>query len=76
MSRFVQNGRVVTNALPGESLHNYGLAFDIYEIKKGKYITTLKNQIDLYKSYFKPEGFLWGGNWKKFVDGFHFYVEF
>ena len=73
-----KNGRIVTNAKGGQSMHNYGLAFDIvllYDIDKngtfetavwqGKYFDQVVRQL---KSY----GYEWGGDWKRFKDTPHF----
>lgn len=63
-------GPVVTNARPGESFHNYGLAFDVVEIRNGAALweNSRWNEIgQLGKSY----GLVWGGDWK-FSDKPHF----
>lgn len=61
----------VTNAKPGTSFHNYGLAFDGVEIVNGNAIweTTKQQQIvDTAKKY----GFYWGGNFVSFKDKPHY----
>lgn len=43
-------GEIVTNALPGKSMHNYGLASDWAYFYKGRY-TPLKPEDSLWKEY-------------------------
>lgn len=66
------SGKVITNAKPGDSMHNYGLAFDIVPVEKGK---LLWNRNDLFKKIGKigvDLGLTWGGNWRSFKDYPHF----
>lgn len=69
----------VTNAKGGQSIHNYGLAFDIVILKEinGKWVADWK--IDKYwlqvADYFKSKGFAWGGDWTSFKDYPHFEVK-
>ena len=68
-------GKIVTNAKPGDSFHNYGLAIDVVEIKDGKAIwknPRWQQIADLAKSI----GFKWGGDWKSFKDRPHFEFSF
>ena len=63
-------GQIVTNAQPGESYHNFGLAFDVVEIRSGQALwqnPRWREIGELGKSY----GFAWGGDWK-FKDLPHF----
>jgi len=67
----------VTNAKGGQSIHNYGLAFDIVIMKqndKGSWDIDWK--VDKYwmqvAEYFKSKGFDWGGEWKSLKDYPHF----
>jgi peptidoglycan LD-endopeptidase CwlK len=65
-------GKIVTNARGGESLHNYGVAFDICPVVNGKAIW---NDVSLFKKLGKigiDLGLEWGGSWKKFIDKPHF----
>jgi peptidoglycan L-alanyl-D-glutamate endopeptidase CwlK len=70
-------GKVVTNAKPGYSNHNYGIAVDMGVFKAGKYLDA--------SSPAEAEGFhakaaqvaekydiIWGGHWKTFKDYPHF----
>jgi peptidoglycan L-alanyl-D-glutamate endopeptidase CwlK len=65
-------GVICTNAKPGYSWHNHGLAFDVVPMVAGKAVW---NSDDLWKKI----GFLgtmvgleWGGNWKINPDRPHF----
>lgn len=81
----------VTNAKGGQSIHNYGLAFDmviLYDLDKNG--TFEKVSWDMLKdfdqdgqsdwmeavNYFKSQGFTWGGDWKSFKDNPHFQKDF
>lgn len=66
-------GQIVTNAEPGESFHNYGLAFDTVEIKDGKALwdNPRWNEIgELGESL----GLQWGGRFKSIKDLPHFEI--
>lgn len=84
-------GRKVTNAKGGQSIHNYGLAFDIvllYDLDdNGTFETASWDMVkdgDNDKKadwmevveYFKSKGWTWGGDWKKFKDYPHFQKDF
>ncbi|WP_432408580.1 M15 family metallopeptidase [Wukongibacter sp. M2B1] len=65
-------GNIVTNAKPGNSIHNYGLAFDIVPVENGK---ALWERYDLFKKVGEigvSLGLEWGGNWRSFKDYPHF----
>lgn len=64
-------GTIVTNAKPGESWHNYGLAFDVVEMEGGRALWSNPRwkQIGALGKNF---GFEWGGDWKSFDDKPHF----
>lgn len=81
----------VTNADSWQSIHNYGLAFDIVLLvdkdNNGTFETaswdTVKDfdkdrQADWMEivNYFKSKGWKWGGDWKKFPDAPHFQYDF
>lgn len=60
-------GQIVTKAKGGDSLHNYGLAFDVVDKDKGYNVDWNKiGQIG------KDAGLEWGGDWKSFQDRPHF----
>lgn len=58
----IENGRIVTYAKGGESYHNYGLAFDIVEIKDDEALWHNPNWYKIGKLG-ESFGFEWGGNW-------------
>ena len=70
-------GKIVTNAKPGYSNHNYGIAVDMGVFKDGKYLDELKpaeaeafhNKAAIIAEKYNIE---WGGNWKSFKDYPHF----
>jgi peptidoglycan L-alanyl-D-glutamate endopeptidase CwlK len=81
----------VTNAKGGQSIHNYGLAFDIVMLydndDDGNFEEASWSQIrDFDKdsvadwkevtNYFKSKGWEWGGDWKSFKDAPHFQMDF
>ena len=71
----VTPGRIVSNAKPGTSFHNYGLAIDVVEIKDGKALweNPRWNRIaEIGKSF----GFFWGGDFRSFKDRPHFEKSF
>ncbi len=64
-------GPVVTNAKPGTSAHNYGLAFDFCPIVNGK--ADWKN-IDTFNqcgAIAESLGLEWAGRWSHFVELAH-----
>ncbi|MXN91307.1 M15 family peptidase [Flavobacterium sp. Sd200] len=80
-------GKKVTNAKAGQSIHNYGLAFDIVLLtdknSDGNFETASwdiradndkDGQPDWMEvvNYFKSKGWMWGGDWKSFPDYPHF----
>lgn len=81
----------VTNAKGGQSIHNYGLAFDIVLLYdkdgNGTFETaswdTIKDGDNDGKSdwmevtnFFKAKGWTWGGDWRSFKDRPHFQKDF
>ena len=66
-------GKIVTHARGGQSLHNYGKAFDVVQIKNGVPIwEKLSNDIVNIASEL---GLEWGGHWNTFKDYPHFYIK-
>lgn len=70
-------GVKVTNAKPGQSMHNYGFAIDIalidVKVNKGEVIWDAgRLEWQLAVKYFKNSGWEWGGDWYKFKDYPHF----
>lgn len=73
----VPKGRRVTNAKPGRSWHNYGLAYDIAPSVDGKinWNYNPKDKEDLWNKVGEigiSLGLEWGGKWKTFRDVPHF----
>jgi peptidoglycan L-alanyl-D-glutamate endopeptidase CwlK len=71
----IEKSKVVTNAKGGQSYHNYGLAFDVVEIKDGEAVWDTENWNRIGKIGINY-GFEWGGNWEKFKDRPHFQNTF
>lgn len=84
-------GKIVTNAKGGQSIHNYGLAFDIVLLYdkdgNGSFETAswdINADFDKDKvadwmevvKHFKSIGWVWGGDWKSFKDYPHFEKTF
>lgn len=63
-------GNIVTNAKCGESMHNYGVAFDIAFDSATPYIGDWEKVGKIGESI----GLEWGGRWADFVDKPHFQV--
>ena len=69
-------GKKVTNAKPGQSFHNYRLAFDIVPIRNGKPVWgTSGEDGKLWQKIGAigvSVGLEWAGNWKTFTEFPHF----
>lgn len=68
---WVKVGTTVTNAPPGSSYHEYGLALDVYPLHMGAptFATPVSVRVvDLAKR----NGLSWGGDWKSIKDRPHF----
>ncbi len=66
-------GPIVTNALPGSSWHNFGLAFDVAELVGDKYHYPLAPAWWAHVGELgKSLGLEWGGDFHSFVDRPHF----
>ena len=66
-------GPVVTNAKPGSSWHNFGLAFDVAVVVNGQ--PTWPNDTALWSKIGelgKAQGLVWGGDFQSFKDMPHF----
>ena len=79
---FIQRPKV-TKADSWQSIHNYGLAFDIVMLygKDGNGTFELASwEMNKYwmqvVEYFKLKGWEWGGDWKSFKDAPHFQKAF
>lgn len=76
-------GKIVTNAIPGTSYHNYGLALDFailydkdrngsyetlsWDVTKDEDKDSIKDWIEI-ANVFKAGGWTWGGNFKTILD--------
>lgn len=82
---------IVTNAKGGQSIHNYGLAFDIVLLldknndgvfESASWDTKADNDKDgtsdwkEITNYFKIKGWFWGGDFKSIPDAPHFQKDF
>ncbi|MBM7678367.1 M15 family metallopeptidase [Gracilibacillus alcaliphilus] len=63
-------GNIVTNARPGQSMHNYGLAVDYFLVSKnGKTaLWDVNKNWRRVATIAKSLGFEWGGDWSGFKD--------
>ena len=75
---FIQRPKV-TKADSWQSIHNYGLAFDIvllYDKDNNETFETASWEQNKYwmqvVNYFKAKDWEWGGDWKSFKDAPHF----
>lgn len=67
-------GRNVTNARGGQSMHNFGLAFDIGVFRGRQYLPN-SAQYKAVGVLGEEMGLEWGGNWKSIVDQSHFQLR-
>lgn len=66
-----QYGPHVTNAAPGESWHNYAMAFDAVPLIGGKAAWSyddFKELWDIYGEGIRANGMYWAGDWKGFRE--------
>lgn len=68
-----QFGPIRTNAAPGQSLHNYGVALDAAPMRNGEIVWGTQNPDDmalwnLYGETVRSLGLIWGGDWRSFQD--------
>lgn len=61
---------IVTNAKPGQSFHNYGLAIDFFIVSDDgkRVIWTVNSKWQRVAAIGKDLGFKWGGDWSSFKD--------
>lgn len=64
-------GKIVTNARPGSSWHNFGVAYDITEFQNGRPVWESSNYT-IAGHIGEGLGLEWGGRWKSIVDRPHF----
>ncbi len=68
--------KIVTNAKPGQSWHNFGRAIDVAFYKNGQITWNgMENEVDLW-AFIGGEagkrGITWSGNWTGFSERCHF----
>ena len=73
-------GPKVTNALPGYSMHNFGLAIDMGVFQNGKYLddespAKADGFHRIVAAIAKNEGLRWGGDFKSITDTPHFELD-
>ncbi|MEK3995622.1 M15 family metallopeptidase [Psychrobacillus sp. FSL K6-2365] len=63
-------GSIVSNAPPGTSIHNYGLAIDYFLVSEdgNKSLWTVNDKWKRVAAIAKSMGFEWGGDWKSLKD--------
>jgi peptidoglycan L-alanyl-D-glutamate endopeptidase CwlK len=64
----------VTNARPGQSLHNFGIAIDVGLFDGGRYLPDSPLYDKAGKIGSSIEGLEWGGDWHSFKDKPHYQV--
>jgi peptidoglycan L-alanyl-D-glutamate endopeptidase CwlK len=64
-------GPKVTNAKPGTSYHQYGLAIDFCNQINGKLVWKVDKNWMKVVGLYKAAGWSWGGDWKGFQDQPH-----
>lgn len=62
-------GKIVTKSRAGESFHNYGVAVDFVFTKLG--YEASKEDWNTLGAVLRKHNFVWGGDWKVFVDQPH-----
>lgn len=70
----VRGEQIVTNARGGQSIHNFGIAFDIGVFEGSRYLRDSPK----YKAVGvlgEDLGLEWGGNWTSLVDQSHFQMR-
>jgi peptidoglycan L-alanyl-D-glutamate endopeptidase CwlK len=73
-------GKIVTNARPGSSFHNFGLAIDCGVFEGGKYLDASNSKkADLFHreaaKFCSKHGLRWGGNFKSIYDAPHYELD-
>ena len=70
---------IVTNAKPGQSMHNYGIAFDVVEVLPDgteDWGMSKPGNWDLMGRLGESIGLEWGGDWTGWQDHPHFQMTF
>uniref|UniRef100_A0A6H1Z898 Putative peptidase n=1 Tax=viral metagenome TaxID=1070528 RepID=A0A6H1Z898_9ZZZZ len=69
-------GRIITWAKPGQSFHNYGLAFDFVPMNEGKPDWKSLDKFQLVGEMGEDLGLEWGGRWPRKKDMPHLQMSF
>ena len=71
--KYGSKGSIISNAAPGTSIHNYGLAIDYFLVTDdgNKSIWTVNEKWKRVAEIAKSMGFEWGGDWTSFKDYSH-----
>jgi peptidoglycan L-alanyl-D-glutamate endopeptidase CwlK len=64
-------GKIVTNAKPGQSFHNFGVAFDFVPIVNGKAVWEDEALFARCGELAESCGLEWAGRWKNFKELAH-----
>lgn len=76
--KIINKSKVVTNARPGYSRHNFGLALDFGVFRDGDYLDSSEPKLSakvhkkVAETLADKYNLQWGGNWKTFKDYPHF----
>jgi len=65
----------VTKARGGQSMHNFGIAWDIGIFRGKEYFGDHELYAKVGKLYNQAPGIIWGGTWKSFVDQPHYQLN-
>lgn len=63
--RWGNKNRVVTNARPGQSTHNFGIAWDIGIFSKSGQYSKSERDYSRVGKFSRSDNIQWGGDWKK-----------
>lgn len=68
--KYGRPGSIVSNAQPGTSVHNYGLAIDYFLVSEdgNRSLWVVNDQWRRVAAIAKGMGFEWGGDWRSFRD--------
>lgn len=74
--KYGRAGSIVSNAKPGSSVHNYGLAIDYFLVSEdgNNSIWVVNNQWRRVAAIAKSMGWEWGGDWASFRDYPHLQI--
>lgn len=62
-------GKIVTNAKPGQSAHNFGMAMDVVPIRNGKAIWNADDPAwQVYGEEVRKANLEWAGDWHRFKE--------